>query len=67
MKIEIHITCEACDGSGRSETQIAVDEYRERECSECEGGGTASVVETYDSISDASADYPAASFHTVGD
>ena len=64
MNIKIHLTCEACDGSGRSETQISVDEYRIRECHECDGEGTKSVVETYDRITDARADYPAASGYT---
>tara|TARA_R110000824_G_scaffold243247_1_gene431868 strand:+ start:983 stop:1183 length:201 start_codon:yes stop_codon:yes gene_type:complete len=64
MNIKIHLTCEACDGSGRSETQISVDEYRIRECADCDGDGTTSVVETYDSISDAQDDYPAASAFT---
>ena len=59
MNIKIHLTCEACDGSGRSETQISVGE-----CADCDGDGTTSVVETYDSISDAQDDYPAASAFT---
>jgi hypothetical protein len=43
---------------------MSVDSYSERECSDCDGEGKESIVETYDSIADAQDDYPAASGFT---
>ncbi|MDA1330683.1 MAG: hypothetical protein O3B43_06435 [Chloroflexi bacterium] len=64
MNIEIHLTCQECDGHGSIETRTSVDSYTSRECLECDGVGKKSIVETYDSIADAQDDYPAASGFT---
>jgi hypothetical protein len=58
MEYEINTQCPACDGYGIHENQIAVDEFVDSDCHECEGSGLIMYTGIYDSEEDAKADYP---------
>jgi excinuclease UvrABC ATPase subunit len=58
MDFAIHIKCPECEGYGILYQEIAADDFKERECHECDGSGSAMHVEAYDSLEDAKADYP---------
>ena len=67
MKIRIFLDCEDCDGHGIVEVRASGVgasgpwvEYNERNCEECGSTGKIHHDEFYDSIFDASNDYPKA-------
>jgi len=55
MEYEIHTECPECDGYGIREHQIAVDEFKESDCHDCDGSGLVMRTEVYDSEEDAKA------------
>tara|TARA_R110002124_G_scaffold54618_1_gene155213 strand:- start:267 stop:464 length:198 start_codon:yes stop_codon:yes gene_type:complete len=59
MDFKINLPCIECDSIGTTETRVSVDRYVDRVCGYCEDG-LVPVIESYDSISDAQADYPEA-------
>jgi|TARA_R110000824_G_scaffold304873_1_gene492672 hypothetical protein len=59
MDFKINLPCIECDSIGTIETRVSVDRYVEHHCSHCEDG-LVPVIESYDSIADAQADYPEA-------
>ena len=59
MDFKINLPCIECDSIGTPETRVSVDRYVDRVCGYCEDG-LVPVIESYDSISDAQADYPEA-------
>tara|TARA_R110000744_G_scaffold50761_1_gene109638 strand:+ start:130 stop:330 length:201 start_codon:yes stop_codon:yes gene_type:complete len=64
MKIKIIDICEDCDGKGHKEKQISETRSVKLICGDCGGDGTKTRVGLYDSIADASDDYPDATSFT---
>jgi DnaJ-class molecular chaperone len=60
MLLNIEVQCTECEGYGVRFHQIAVDEYAENDCHSCDGSGRVVYREMYDSLEDATKDYPEA-------
>jgi DnaJ-class molecular chaperone len=58
MEFDIYVTCLDCGGYGIREHQIAVDEFADSDCSQCDGSGYTRVRETHEDFASAQADYP---------
>lgn len=55
---QIDIPCPDCEGFGTSHHQVQADVFDVRTCVVCEGAGFNTHEAAYDSIADASVDYP---------
>jgi|TARA_R110002126_G_scaffold205437_3_gene352799 hypothetical protein len=62
MKFEVYDRCPKCEGYGSLEHQIAVDEFKDSNCPECDGSGLVMYYEFYDHRSEAVQDYPNARY-----